>query len=39
MVTGSYQPPAQFGNIKLESTGQQDGFLAFLSAREDHRSK
>jgi hypothetical protein len=32
MVTGSYQPAARFGSFYLGSTGQEDGFLAFLNA-------
>ncbi len=31
MVTGSYQPTAQFGNLPLGTTGTEDGFLAFLT--------
>jgi hypothetical protein len=37
MVTGSYQPTAQFGGLSLVSTGSEDGFLAFLNALEGHR--
>jgi hypothetical protein len=37
MVTGSYQPTAQFGSLSLGSTGSEDGFLAFLNALEGHR--
>jgi hypothetical protein len=36
MVTGSYQPTAQFGSLKLGSAGLEDGFLAFLNAFEGH---
>jgi hypothetical protein len=36
MVTGSYQPAAQFGSTKLVSAGMADGFLAFLSALQGH---
>jgi hypothetical protein len=32
MVTGSYQPTAQFGSLKLGSAGLADGFLAILNA-------
>jgi hypothetical protein len=35
MAAGSFLPPAQFGSIKLEGTGVQDGVLAFLNAHED----
>ena len=31
MVTGSYQPAAQFGSLKLGSAGLKDGFLALLN--------
>jgi hypothetical protein len=37
MVTGSYQPTAQFGNLSLASTGSGDGFIAFLNALDGHR--
>jgi hypothetical protein len=37
MVTGSYQPTAQFGSLHLGSTGSEDGFVAFLNALEGHR--
>lgn len=30
LVTGQYQPAAQFGAIKLQSVGGQDGLLAVL---------
>jgi hypothetical protein len=32
IVTGSYQPKAQFGTLKLNGTGSEDGFVSFLKA-------
>ena len=37
MVTGSYQPTAQFGSLSLGSTGSEDGFVAFLNALQGNR--
>jgi hypothetical protein len=37
MVTGSYQPTAQFGSLSLGSTGSEDGFVSFLNSHEGHR--
>jgi hypothetical protein len=34
LVTGAYEPAAQFGAFKLNSAGMEDGFLALLSAIE-----
>ncbi len=35
LVTGAYQPAAQFDDFKLQSAGLQDGFLALLRGPEE----
>ena len=39
LVTGAYQPAAQFDGFKLQSVGLQDGFLALLRGpeKDEHR--
>lgn len=39
LVTGQYQPAAQFGDFELQSTGREDGFVALLKVpgKEDRR--
>jgi len=39
LVTGAYQPTAQFGSFRLQSTGAEDGFFSLLNTPEDEKRR